>query len=86
MTGSRDGHISEPGIEQLGMNAGIGVDENPFGSETLRAVTGHGVSVIEVPMGGGIEFHLTTTIEARGNVTVERNGLDHREITVCDAE
>ena len=34
------GDISEAGIEQIGMNSGIGVDEHAFRRQSLRAVAG----------------------------------------------
>ena len=38
------------------MHSGIGVDKNTLGRESLRAMTGDRVSVIEVPMSSGVEF------------------------------
>ena len=49
----------------------IGVNEHPFSGKALRAVAGHGVTMIEVSMSYlGVEFDLTAVVEPRGNTTV----------------
>jgi hypothetical protein len=42
------------------MHACISVRENAFGCETLGAVTGNGVAVVEVTMLSGVELDLAT--------------------------
>lgn len=68
------------------MYSGIGVDKNPLGRDPLRAVTGHRVSVIEVPMGRCVEFDLMTVIAARGNVPSMCNRIDYGKVAVGDPE
>jgi len=68
------------------MYAGVGVDQNSFGRESLGAVAGDCVAVIEVAVVGGVEFDLPVVVEAGGDAAVERNGFDHRQVAVGDAE
>jgi hypothetical protein len=62
--GNRD--IAEAGVEQVGVDIRIGVDEDAFGGKALRTVTGNGVAVIEMTMLVGIEFDLAVVVEADG--------------------
>ena len=39
MAGAGDGDVGEAGVEQVRVDAGIGVNEDAFGSEALGAVT-----------------------------------------------
>ncbi len=68
------------------MDAGVGVDEDTLGGETLGTVTGDGVAVIEVPVVSGVEFDLPIIVEPGGNAAVGCDGLDYSEIPVGDAE
>src|SRR2546426_8054469 len=63
---ARDGNVSEAGVEQVGVDAGIAVNEDAFGGKALGAVTGNGVAVIEMTMLVGVEFDLAVVIEADG--------------------
>ena len=47
MAGTRDNDIADAGIKHVRMDAGIGVNQDPLGGESLYAVTGDGVAVIE---------------------------------------
>jgi hypothetical protein len=64
MTGTGDGDVCEAGVEQIGMNRGIGIDQDALRRETLRAMTGDGVTVIKVTMFNGIEVDFAFVIEA----------------------
>jgi hypothetical protein len=86
VAGAGDGNIPEPRIEQIGMHSGIGVDENPLGGEPLRAVAGHSVSVVEVPMNKRVELDLTSIVEARRDMSVWPDRIDHCKITVGDPQ
>lgn len=55
------------------MHTRIGVDQDAFGGESLGAVAGDCVTVIEVAMLSRIEFDASVVIESRGNATVVRN-------------
>ena len=68
------------------MDARVGMNQNTFGGESLRAVTGDGVAVIEVPVLGGIEFHSAVVVEPCNNPTIEFDRLDDGEVAVGDAE
>ena len=50
MASARYGDVAEAGIEQVWVDAGIGVNENAFGGKTLGAVAGDGVAVVEMTM------------------------------------
>lgn len=86
MAGARDGDVAEAGIKQIGMNARIGVDKNTLSGEPLRAVAGHCVSKIEVPVGLGVKLDLLPIVESCGNLSVGSNRIDYCEVTICDAE
>jgi hypothetical protein len=70
VAGAGNGNIPESRIEQIRMHSGIGVDENPLGGEPLRAVAGHSISVVEVPMSKRVELDLTSIVEARRDMSV----------------
>ena len=46
VAGARDGDVGEAGVEEVRVDAGIGVNEDAFGGKTLAAVTGNGVAVV----------------------------------------
>ena len=54
--GYRD--IAKARIEQVRMDAGIGVHQDALGSEALCAVAGYGIAMIEVPLLCGVESDL----------------------------
>ena len=64
MASAGDGDAGEAGVEQGWVNFSIGVDENAFGGEPLRAVTGDGIAVVEMTMLAGVEFDLAVVVEA----------------------
>lgn len=84
--GARDGHVSESGAEQVGMDAGIGVNENALGGESLGAMTGDRVAVVEMPMLANIEFDLPVIVKTNADAAISRNGLDHGKIAVGDTD
>ena len=57
MAGARHGNVGEACVEQVRVNAGVGVNEDALGGKPLRAVAGDGIAVIEVRMFAGIEFN-----------------------------
>jgi hypothetical protein len=89
VAGAGDGDVAEEGVEQVGVDAGIGVDENAFGGEPLGAVTGNGVAVVEMTMIVGVEFHLAVVVEADGQATIgsgsprSRPRRDLRRRVIC---
>jgi hypothetical protein len=62
------------------------VNENAFGGEPLRAMTGDGITVVEMTMLVGVELHLAIVVEACRKPTVGMDGLDDREIAIGDAK
>jgi hypothetical protein len=44
------------------VDTGIGVNEDPFRGEVLRAVTGDGIAVVEMTMLVGVEFDLAAVV------------------------
>ena len=55
------------------MDAGIGVNKDPFSREALRAMTGDGIAVVEMTMLAGVELDLAIVVEARGNLAIRRD-------------
>ena len=68
------------------MDSGVGMNENAFGSEPLRAVTGDGIAVVEMTMVDGVELELAVVVETRRKPTVGMDDLDGREVAIGDAK
>ena len=64
VAGAGDGDVAEAGVEQVRVDAGVGVDENALGGKALRTVTGDGVAVVEMTVLAGVEFDLAAVVEA----------------------
>jgi len=64
VTGAGNGDIAKAGVEQVRVDAGVGVYKDTLGGETLGTVAGHGVTVVEVAMFFGVELDLTIVVEA----------------------
>src|SRR6266478_9894438 len=86
MASARDGDVPETAVEQVRVDAGIGVDKNAFGGEGLGAVTGNGVAVVEMTMLVGAEFDLAVVVEADGQATIGVDRLDRGHVAICNAE
>ena len=86
VAGAGDGDVAEAGVEQVWVDAGIGVNEDAFGGEALGAVTGDGVAVVEMTMLAGVELDLAVVVEAGGNAAIGRNRLDYCEVAIGNAE
>ena len=76
MASARDGDIAEAGVEQVRVDPSVSVNENAFGSEPLRAVTGDGIAVVEMTMLVGVELDLAVVVEACGKPTIGIDRLD----------
>ena len=83
---ARDGDVAEAGVEQVWVDTGIGVNEDPFGGEALGTVTGDGVAVVEMRMLVGVEFDLPAVIEADGQATLGVDRLDRGHVAIGNAE
>src|ERR1700722_14232159 len=83
---ARDGNVGKAGVEQVRVDAGIAVDEDAFSSESLGAVTGDGVAVVEMTMLVGVEFDQAIVVEADGYATIGVDRLDRGHVAICDAE
>ena len=68
------------------MDAGIGVNEHAFCSDTLRALTGDGVAVVEMTMLAGTKFDLAITVDAGGEPGTGMDSLDGGEVTIGNAK
>ena len=86
MAGAGDGDVAEAGVEQVRVDAGIGVNENAFGGEALGAVTGDGIAVVEMTMLAGVEFDLAVVVEAGGKATIGMDRLDGGEVAIGNAK
>jgi hypothetical protein len=76
VAGAGDGDVPEAGVEEIRVDARIGVNENAFGGEVLGAVTGDGVAVVEVTILAGVELDLAVVVEACGKPTIGMDRLD----------
>jgi len=76
VAGTGDGDIGEAGVEQVGVDTGIGVNENAFGGEALGAMTGDGIAVVEMTMLGGVELDLAVVVEAGEDAAIRKGRFD----------
>jgi hypothetical protein len=60
-----DGDAAEAGVEQVWVDARVGVNENAFGGKALRAVNRDDRSVLEMAMLGGVELDLAVAVEGQ---------------------
>src|SRR5208337_792271 len=81
-----EGDVGEAGVEQVGVDAGIGVNEDAFGGETLGTVAGDGIAVVEMTMLAGVELDLAIVVEAGGKASIGMDGLDDGQFAVGEAE
>jgi hypothetical protein len=63
--GNRD--VAEAGVEEVRVNAGVGIYQDALCGEALRAVAGDCISVVKVPMLLGVEFNPAVIVKADGN-------------------
>ena len=66
--GNRD--VSKAGIEEIRVDAGIGIYQDALSGEALRAVAGDRIPVIKVTVLLGIEFYPAVVIKTRGNQAI----------------
>src|SRR5580692_5459059 len=83
---ARDGNVGEAGVEQVWVDASIAVDEDAFSSESLGAVTGNGVAVVEMTMLVGVEFDQAIVVEVGGQATIGMDRLDRGHVAICNPE
>src|SRR5208282_3709897 len=84
--GAGDGNVGEAGVEQVWVDAGIGVNEDAFGGEALGAMTGDGIAVVEMTMLAGVEFDLAVIVEACRDPTIGMDLLNGGEVAIGNAE
>ena len=82
VAGAGDGDIREARVEQIWVNAAIGVNEDAFGSESLGAVAGDGVPVVEMAMLAGVELDLAIVGEVGGETAIGMDGLDGGQLAI----
>jgi hypothetical protein len=68
------------------VDAGIGMNEDAFGSEALAAVAGDGIAVVEMTMFVSIQFDLPIPVEAGGQPAIWMDCLDGGEVAIGNAE
>jgi hypothetical protein len=86
MAGAGDGDVAEAGVQQVRVEAGVGMNENAFGGEALGAVTGDGIPVVEMSMLTGVELDLPVVVEAGGEAAIGMDRLDNGEVTIGNVE
>ncbi|MGA2891097.1 MAG: LysR family transcriptional regulator [Terracidiphilus sp.] len=80
-------HGADEVLDEFRVNVGVHVDQNALRGETLRAVRGHGVSVIEVPHLCRIECDrpIFAAVHVDGYFAALADLLDGSEVTVGDS-
>jgi len=73
VAGAGDGDIGEARVKQVWVNAGVGVNEDAFGSEALGAVTCDSVAVVEMALVAVVQFDLAVIVEARCDAAIQAN-------------
>ena len=63
VAGAGDGDIAKTGVEQVWMDAGVGVDQDALGGKSLGTVAGDGVAVVEMAVVMGVEFDMAVIVE-----------------------
>ena len=71
--GAGDGNVAEAGVEQVWVDAGVGMDEDALSGKALGAVARDGVALVEMTMLVSVELDLAIVGEARGNLAIRRN-------------
>jgi hypothetical protein len=86
MAGAGDGDVAEAGVEQVWVDGGVGVNEDAFGSEALRTVTGDGVPVVEMSMLARVEVNLPIVDEVGGETAIGIDGFDGGQLAIGNPE
>ena len=86
VAGARDGDVAEAGVEQVRVDAGVGVDEDAFSGESLGAMAGDGVAVVEMTMLAWVELDLAIVGEVGGETAIGMDGLDGGELAIGNPE
>jgi hypothetical protein len=64
VAGAGEGDVGEAVVEQIRVGAGIGVNEDTLGGESLGTVACDGVAVVEMAMLAWVELDLAVVVEA----------------------
>jgi len=83
VAGAGEGDVGEAGVEQVGVDAGIGVNEDAFGGEALGTVTGDGIAVVEMTVLAGVELDVAIVVEAGRKASIGMDGLDDGQFAVA---
>jgi len=86
MAGAGDGDVAEARVEEVRVNAGIGMNEDVFGGNALGAVTGDGIPVVEMTMLAGVEVDLPIIDEVGGETAIGIDGLDGGQLAIGNPE
>src|SRR5208283_4568155 len=76
VAGAGEGDVGETVVKKCRVGAGIRVDQDAFGGESLGTVAGDGVAVVKMTVLDGTELDLAVVFEACRKPTV---GMDGRE-------
>ena len=68
--GNRD--VAETGIEQVRVNAGIGIDQDALCGESLGTVASDRIAVIEMAMFIGVELYAPVVVETGSDLPIRR--------------
>src|SRR5580658_3046111 len=81
-----DGDVGKAGVEEFGKRIGVHIDEDAVFGQTLGAVAGNGIAVIEVPHPGGVKIDSSSVIYFHGQAIVIADGYNPAAITVVHVE
>lgn len=68
------------------MSFGVGINQHPIGGDPLGTMTGHGVTVIEVAIFCGIQFHGPAFFESQSKIACRGNTFDGRQFAIGNAD
>ena len=62
MAGAGDGDVAKAGVEQVRVDAGVGVYKDALCGKSLGAVAGNGVAMVEMAVVQSVEFNLAIVV------------------------
>ena len=83
---TRNGDVGKAGVEEFGERIGVHIDEDAVFGQTLGAVAGNGIAVIEMLHPSGVKIEGSSVIHFHGQAIVIADGFDPAAITVVHVE
>ena len=86
MAGAGDCHVAETGVEQVRVNASIGIDQDALCGESLGAVASDRIPVIKMTVLTSAEFYSPVVVETGRNLPIRSDGLYDGKVAIGDAQ